>query len=123
MYGIGRLVAELSELGHKVTAKNAAGSEFAVIEAYTVSCGRFTGRVIDLGLQSTADFPESVASAIHVRAAPQLLDVADSIMGVRNITASALGAEWRYWSHNFNWGSRRNARRLMSQVNRIFENA
>jgi hypothetical protein len=40
-----------------------------------------------------------------------------------NIIASPLGPEWRYWSHNFNWGGERerSAARLLFQVNAIFE--
>jgi hypothetical protein len=80
-------------------------------------------RKIDLGIQAPPDFPRTVASAIHVRAQPQLFDAADSIPNVRNITTSVLGPEWRYWSHNFGWSEERSARRLISQVNRIFANA
>jgi hypothetical protein len=64
-----------------------------------------------------------VASAIHVRANPQLLDNGDSVPGKRNITNSALGAEWRYWSHNLGWADPKTARRLISKVNKVFRDA
>jgi hypothetical protein len=54
---------------------------------------------------------------------PQLFDTTDTLPDVRNITTSALGSEWRYWSHNFGWSQERSARRLMSQVNRVLANA
>jgi hypothetical protein len=124
MYGPDRMISDLRALGHEVAGRQMPdGTTFAVISNFEVPCGRFTGRVIDLGLQATLDFPRTVASAIHVRAMPQLFEFSDTVANVRNITRSALGEEWRYWSHNFGWQEERSARRLMSQVNRIFSNA
>lgn len=124
MYGPARLVEDLNALGYSAIEMQAAdGTRFAVIPGFVVPCGRFVGRTIDLGLQATADFPRSVASAVHVKAQPQLFDNGDTVPNVRNITASALGVEWRYWSHNFGWQGEKSARRLMSQVNGIFANA
>jgi len=123
-YGIVRLMGELRELGYEVREVTApSGEKFAVISPFTIPGGRFAGRVIDLALQGTPDFPRTPGSAIHVRAEPQLYDLGDSLPNVRNIQASALGPEWRYWSHNFGWNGERSARRLMSQVNGIFFNA
>lgn len=124
MYGAPRLLEDLIALGHKAVAVSAPdGTPFVIIKNFVVPCGRFVDRKIDLALQATPDFPRTVASAIHIRANPQLFETTDSIPNVRNITASALGSEWRYWSHNFGWQDERNARRLMSQVNRIFADA
>jgi E2/UBC family protein E len=124
MYGPARLVIDLQELGYPAEETQVPdGTRFVIIHRYEVPCGRFTGRVIDLGILATADFPRSVASAIHVRANPQLFDYGDTQPNVRNITGSVLGAEWRYWSHNFGWQGEKSARRLMSQVNGIFANA
>jgi len=124
IYGPPRLIAELQALGHPAEEHLAQdGSRFALIPGFVVSCGRFTGRQIDLALQATADFPRTVASAIHVRANPQLFDYQDTQPNVRNITQSILGPDWRYWSHNFGWQGEKSARRLMSQINGIFVNA
>lgn len=123
-YGPLRLLAELEALGYgaqEVTVPN--GEKFVVLASFTVPGGRFGGRVIDLGIQATPDFPRTVSSAIHVRATPQLYECADTAPNIRNITNSALGQEWRYWSHNFGWQDERSARRLMSQINGIFFNA
>jgi len=123
-YGFSRLVSDLRDLGCNVLEVAAAnGQQFAVISRYDVPVGRFTGRVVDLGIQGTADFPLTVASAVHVRADPQLYDYGDTKANVRNIIVSPLGPEWRYWSHNFQWHGERSARRLMSQINGIFFNA
>jgi hypothetical protein len=124
MYGPARLLADLRDLGHEaqdIAAPN--GEKFVVISPFTVPGGRFDGRVIDLGIQATADFPRTVAAAIHVRANPQLYLLGDSVPNVRNVTNSILGPDWCYWSHNFGWQSERSARRLMSQINRIFLHA
>lgn len=123
-YGPDRFLEELRALGHQVELVTATGGiPFAIIRGFTVPCGKFAGRLIDVGIQATADFPRTVASAIHVRAAPQLYDYGDTRPGVRNITTSVLGPEWRYWSHNFGWQGDKTARRLMSQVNTVFANA
>lgn len=124
MYGLARLLRDLEALGYHVGERRAPdGTPFAVISNFVVPCGRFVDRTIDLALQATPDFPRTVASAIHIRSNPQLFDAGDSVPNVRNITTSILGHEWRYWSYNFGWNEERSARRLMSQVNRIFANA
>jgi len=124
MYGLPQLIEELRALGYEVQDVTAPGGEkFAIVSPFVVPGGRFAGRTIEIGLQGTADYPRTVASAIHVRAAPQLYDTGDSVPNVRNIQPSVLGAEWRYWSHNFGWQGERSARRLLSQINAIFLNA
>lgn len=123
-YGSDRLIEDLQNLGftvEKVTAKG--GEAFAVISDYEIKLGKFASRIIGLGIQSTADFPRTVASAIHVRADPQLYETTDTVPNVRNVTTSVLGPDWRYWSKNFGWTEERSARRLVSQINTIFENA
>jgi hypothetical protein len=123
MYGSARLIADLEALGHTVEEKQINKNVFAVIPKYEITLGQFTGRIIDLGIQATPDFPRSVHAAIHVRAEPQLFET-QHLPNVRNIVASQLGPDWRYWSHNFGWaGQERSARRLMSQINTIFERA
>jgi hypothetical protein len=123
MYGVQRLLSDLSALGYECEVLEVGGNSYVIIRGYEVEIGRFAGLIIDLGILATLDFPRSVASAIHVHANPQLLDKADTVPNVRNITDSQLGAEWRYWSHNFQWTEERSARRLMSQINGIFKDA
>ncbi len=124
MYGAERLLSDLLELGFDAeTVDDKEGNKYAVIHNYEVELGLFAGRIIDLGIMATLDYPRSVASAIHVQAEPQLFEKTDTLANVRNITDSNLGDEWRYWSHNFNWTTERNTRRLISQINTIFNNA
>lgn len=123
MYGPKRLIADLGELGYKATLVEAGDNQFAVISGYEVEIGRFKDRVIDLGIMATADYPRTVAAAIHVQANPQLFEKSDSVANVRNITDSQLGEGWRYWSHNFQWTEERTTRRLISQINGIFKDA
>lgn len=123
VYGAARLLAEAVELGYQAEIVQASdNNEFVVVHKYEVAVGRFAGRVIELGLLPTPDYPRNVGSSIHVKAVPQLLEI-QNIANVRNITKSSLGPEWRYWSNNFQWTEERNARRLMAQINTIFENA
>jgi hypothetical protein len=125
MYGPERLINDLRQLGFSdlELVRTGNGSSFAVILGYQILLGQFAGRVIDLGIPATADFPRSVGSSIHVKANPQLLEKHNTIPGVRNIIDSALGQEWRYWSKNFGWAGERSARRLISQINEVFKNA
>ena len=125
-YGPDRLIAELQGLGFTVEKVVINESTiFAVIPDYEVLAGKFIERAIGLGIQATADFPRSVHSAIHVRADPQLYETTDTVPNVRNITASVLGNEWRYWSKNFNWNNEgeKTARRLMTKITTAFEHA
>ena len=123
MYGIDRLLVDLCELGYEAVRMTASGQEFAVIPSFEVPLGRFRGRSLDLGLPAPPNFPQAVGASIHVRAEPQLFDYSDTKSGVRNIIASPLGPEWRYWSHSFGWTGERTTRRLLSQVHTIFANA
>ncbi len=124
IFGADRLRSDLTSIGFPAErASGHDGTLFVVIPGFEVPCGRFVGRVIDLGLQATADYPLTVASAIHVRSDPHLLDIADTVPGRRNIVESALGAEWRYWSHNLGWSEPKTGRRLISKVNKVFEDA
>ncbi|HEX5886312.1 MAG TPA: E2/UBC family protein [Pyrinomonadaceae bacterium] len=116
-------MSDLEELGFTAQLVAAGDNRFAVVPQYEVEIGRFVGRVIDLGILVTPDYPRTVASAIHIRANPQLLEKSDTVPNVRNITDSQLGPEWRYWSHNFQWTEERSTRRLISQINGIFKDA
>jgi len=122
-FGPQRLLNDLRALGFPGELVDAGGHSFAVIPDYEVLLGRFNGRRIDLGLQATPDFPITVAASIHVQSTPHLYDLCDSVPSIRNIQRSALGEDWRYWSHNFGWGNERTARRLMSQINKVFQDA
>jgi hypothetical protein len=123
MYGPERLFSDLVELGHWVERVKAKNIIYMVIPGYEIEVGRFQGRVIDLGIPSTPDFPRTAAPSIHIRANPQLLEKSDSLPNVRNIIDSPLGPEWRYWSRNFGWNGEKSTRRLMNQIKGIFANA
>lgn len=126
MFGAEKLISEIRELGFDAgIVKGADNQDYVVMHDYEVKAGRFAGRVIELGILSMPDYPQNVSSAIHIKADPQLYEKSDTIAGVRNITDSNLGPDWRYWSHDFKWSNNgnRNARRLISQINTIFENA
>jgi hypothetical protein len=124
MYGPERLINDLRNLGFTgvTLATVTDGNKFAIIRDYEITLGQFSGRIIDIGIPATADFPRTVGSSIHVRALPQLFEK-QNVPGVRNIIDSPLGNEWRYWSKNFGWAEERSARRLISQINEVFKNA
>ena len=123
-YGAARFTDELTQLGYKPKLITISDNhQYIILENYQVMLGRFADRIIDLGMLITQDYPASVASAVHVKSNPQLLEKNDSIPNIRNITDSDLGSDWRYWSINFNWKNEFSARRLMSQINTVFQNA
>lgn len=123
-YGPSQLVHELKELGFEPElVKGQDNQLYAIIHNYTVELGKFAGRVIDLAILATPNFPQSVGSSIHVRAQPQLYEKS-SVPNVRNIIDSGLGCEWLYWSKNFNWQQQKQtARRLMAQIAGVFKDA
>lgn len=123
MYGIERLLRDLSELGYPANQVTVNNITYAVISGYEVDIGRFQGRLIDLGIPSTLDYPRTAAPSIHIRANPQLLEKHDSVHDVRNIIDSDLGPEWRYWSRNFGWNGEKSTRRLINQIKGMFANA
>jgi len=124
MYGPTRLLNDLSELGYQIQSVTVGKTTYIIIPGFEIIFGKFKGRVIDLGIPSTPDFPRTPPSSIHVRATPQLFEKSDSIPNVRNITDSQLGPEWRYWSHNLQWNNHeKSTRRLMNQIKGIFANA
>lgn len=122
IYGPKRLLSDLLELGYEAKLVEGGENQFAIFP-YEVPLGRFAGRHIQLGVLAPPDFPRTVAAAIHVKSNPHLFDKTDSETNIRNIQDSPLGSEWRYWSHNFQWTEERTTRRLISQINTIFNNA
>jgi hypothetical protein len=124
MHGAELFLSEIKDRGYDASlVKGADNSDYVVIKDYEINSGRFAGRIIDLGIFPTPEYPRNVGSAIHVKADPQLYEKSDTLANVRNITDSHLGPEWRYWSNNFNWKTEGSARRLLSQINTIFDNA
>lgn len=124
MHGAELFLSEIIARGYDAQIVNGTDNgDYVVIKNYEVNSGRFAGRVIDLGIFPTPEYPRNVGSAIHVKADPQLYEKTDTVPNVRNITDSNLGTDWRYWSNNFNWKTEGSARRLLSQINTIFENA
>jgi hypothetical protein len=125
-YGDVRLIRELTTLGYSVErVVGQDGGTYVVFQEYEIPVGKFAGRVIGLGLLASADFPNSVHSAIHIKADPQLYETSENIPNIRNVQLSGLGPKWRYWSKNFNWNNEneKTARRLMTKITTIFEHA
>lgn len=123
MYGPERLIQDLRSLGYDVELVVVTDNNvFAVIHNFEIELGRFAGRIIELGIPATNNFPITVGASIHIKSEPQLYEK-QNIPNVRNVTDSVLGSEWRYWSKNFGWAEERSARRLMSQINEVFKNA
>lgn len=124
MYGPNRLRRDLEALGFKVTEiPGSDGQTYEVMLGFEIQSGQFAGRIIDLGIQALPNYPQGVPAAIQVRAKPHLFDLADTLSGIRNIKESPLGSDWRYWSKNFAWECEKTTRRLISQINKIFEDA
>lgn len=63
MYGPERLLKDIAGLGYAAEKIVRNGATFVVIPNYEILLGKFQGRVIDLGIQATNDFPITVAPA------------------------------------------------------------
>lgn len=124
IYGSERFLKDFEEIGYAAEiVKGADGKDYAIFKEFEIEIGKFSGKVIDLGLIIPPDYPRRVHSSIHVKATPQLFEKTDTIPGVRNIIDSGLGLEWRYWSHRFNSIPEDTAMHLMSQINGVFKRA
>lgn len=122
-YGEKRFVFELEQLGYTPELSTGADNQnYLILRNFEISHGQFKERIIDLAFMINNDFPRTVASSIHVKSFPHLFE-SQNVSNVRNVTTSALGSDWRYWSNNFHWDGEKSARRLMAQVNTIFERA
>lgn len=124
IYGPERFLKDFEEIGYTVEiVKGADGKDYAVFKEFEIEIGKFSGKVIDLGLIIPPDYPRRVHSSIHVKATPQLFEKTDSIPGIRNIIDSGLGLEWRYWSYRFNAVPEDTAMHLIAQINGVFKRA
>jgi hypothetical protein len=92
-----------------------------MIGGFTIPAGKFEGRVIDLAVPAPADYGRIVGSSMHIRSNPILVDY-QNVPNVRNVIASNLGSEWRYWSFAFKFLSANPTEYLMSQIITILKN-
>jgi hypothetical protein len=122
LYGIDRFLQDLSDLHY--TPEKMVGADnidYAVIRNFEVPVGRFQGRIIDLGIPIPNDYPRLVGTSIHIKAVPQLLEYTDTLANVRNIIASQLGEEWRYWSFRLEAFPENTTQNLIFQIHGIFQ--
>ncbi len=119
--GIDRLVLELSDLGYtQISIQEADGKKYAIISGFEIPAGSHAGRVIDLGIPVSPDFPRSVEASMHVKATPHLFPFGH-VPNVRNVIKSPLGNEWQYWSHRFRVSQINPSHELINQINEIFK--
>lgn len=124
IYGSEYFINEFTELGYQpVIMKGSDNQTYAIFKDFEIEIGRFSGKIIDLGLLIMPDYPRMVHSSIHVRANPQLFEKSDTLPGVRNIIDSGLGPEWLYWSLALNAVPSDTAKHLLSQINGVFKRA
>jgi hypothetical protein len=124
-FGIDKLMSDLNALGYLDVEhiQDPQGNSFALLAKFHVNVGRFAGRIVELAIPAPNDYGRLVGSAIHLRSKPHLLDKRDSVPNVKNITDSALGPEWRYWSHRFEFFSEDPTKHLMLQINGVLRHA
>jgi hypothetical protein len=110
------LAQQLKELGFEVDL-NFAQHNVVVISNYEVKLGPHSGRKIRVGIPAQ-DFPFTAPAGLHF--SPQL-----ATTGQNNVSASALGADWQYWSRRLDaWKETdRNARHVISYINKVLLNA
>jgi hypothetical protein len=122
-FGIDRLMSELKDLGHNPEiVKDSSGLNYALLKGFIIPAGRFEGRAIDLAIPAPNDYGQVVGSSIHIRSTPILMDT-QNVAGVRNITASNLGPDWRYWSFAFKFSPSDTTQYLFAQILSVLKNA
>lgn len=121
-YGIEWLLADLKLLGYDpVAIKDSSGLNYAMIGGFIIPAGKFEGRVIDLAIPAPPDYGRIVGSSMHIKSNPILVDY-QNVPSVRNVIASNLGSEWRYWSFAFKFLPANPTEYLMSQIITILKN-
>src|SRR5712692_1527275 len=70
------------------------GNPYSIVRDLIIPTGSLAGRTCDVGLQRLPAIPYQAPAAIHTR--PHL--VPPERAGSLAIQASALGADWQYWS-------------------------
>ena len=118
--GIARLLEDLSLQGFEnVTQMDMSGISYAVIPKFLIPAGSNADRVISLAIPAPADYPRSVGASMHVKTDPHLFPFGN-VPNVRNVIVSPLGAEWQYWSYQFQSRSVNPSFQLITQINEIF---
>lgn len=121
-FGINRLLADLNLLGYNPEAiKDSSGLAYALIPSFVIPAGRFEGRVIDLAIPALEDFGRLVGSSMHIRSEPVLMDY-QNVPNIRNVIASNLGPDWRYWSFAFKFSPGDPTQYLLTQIITILKN-
>jgi hypothetical protein len=120
--GINRLLADLKLLGYNPEIIiDSTGLAYALITSFVIPAGRFEGKVIDLAIPAPADFGRMVGSSMHIRSKPILMDY-QNVPNIRNVIASNLGADWRYWSFAFKFSPTDPTQYLLAQIVTILKN-
>jgi hypothetical protein len=92
------LVKYLRGLGLSVEAAQDSGlAPYIVVRNVEVPQGTLAGRICDVAVARCESMPYVCPPAIHTRPALVAMDMA----GPLRTQASALGAEWQYWSRRF----------------------
>jgi hypothetical protein len=122
LFGVNRLMEDLRSLGYLDVQhiQDPNGMFYALLPDFEIRVGRFVGQPVHLAIPAPPDYGRVVGSAIHLKSEPHLLEKSDSIPGVRNITDSALGLPWRYWSHRFQFYAEQTTKHLLLQINGVF---
>lgn len=122
-FGIERLLSDLKSLGlSPETIKDNSGLNYALFPGFLIPAGRFEDRVIDLAIPAPNDYGQIVGSSIHIRSTPILMET-QNVAGVRNVTASNLGSDWRYWSFAFKYSPTDTTQYLFAQILSVLKNA
>ncbi len=107
----------LKELGMNYVEKSISNMTIFVIHEYKIPHGKYSGRVIGIGLPIPSDFPNVPPYGFHVRCNHGFSDEIPS----RN--TSDLGSDWEFWSREIRWDDpeQRTPRYYMDQINRCLE--
>jgi hypothetical protein len=120
-----QLEADLKAQGFTTEVITVGGQPFVLLRDFTVSSGRFEGKIIDLALEVQPSYPQHLAAALHVKAEPKLLPPGRQPNGYNVLEGnSPLGPDWQYWSFNFTdaWRGGRGAS-LSAIINQVMDNA
>ena len=78
-------------------ATDANGIHYTVARDVEITTGGLRGKRCDVAIQRVETTPYLAPAAIHTRPALVVMDMSDPL----RTQASALGADWQYWSRRF----------------------
>ena len=122
MFGITRLMGELSGLGHEVEGPLVSnGQQWVIVRKFTIPGGRFAGQVVSVAIAAPPDYPLTPPGGLYV--CPPIVPQADMArlhVHDRADETAELPGTWQYFSRPLPaWHGSHLTRRIVCHWNTV----